>query len=460
MNISESLRVKSGDVVAFIGAGGKTTLMFRLGREIASHGKVLITTTTKIYHPSVIFPGDTFPGATVLAATIEDAVAELRGRWQEQNIVVLGAGQDQEQKLLGIPSLWFSLLQSAFPHCVILVEADGAAGRLLKGYLPHEPVVPTATTLVISVASLAALRKPLDASVVHRPEIVAESAGIALGDLLTPKIVAQAVEKGVQLAQGQAPSALHLVWLNTGLAHGQAAGASLTDARMVARYLAPHRVVIGQATACRPLQEVWPPEHAVLGVVLAAGMSRRLNGEKLLLAWQGKSLVRHSVEALLGSRLDKVLVVVGHRGEEVQDSLADLPVEVVDNKDYRAGIGLSVRAAVTHVEQGIGTQCRGILFALGDQPSLRGSTVDALLGQFLAREGAIVYPLFEGKRGNPVIFPSDLYGELRLLQGDTGGQEVMSRHKERLYGVAVEDNAVIEDIDCREDYLKLVENRP
>lgn len=83
-----------------------------------------------------------------------------------------------------------------------------------------------------------------------------------------------------------------------------------------------------------------------------------------------------------------------------------------------------------------------------------------LLREFLAREGAIVYPLWAGKRGNPVVFPSDLFGELLLLQGDIGGQVVMSRHRERLYGVVVDDKAVIEDIDCREDYLKLVENRP
>lgn len=451
----ESLRVKRGDIVAFIGAGGKTTLMFRLGTELAKHGQVLITTTTKIYRP-----GASFVGGTVLAPTLEEAVAELGERWQETDVVVLGAGEDHEQKLQGIPVAWVAEIKRAFPQCIVLVEADGAAGRLLKGHLPHEPVVPGAATLVVTVTSLAVLRKTLDATSVHRPEVVAAVAGVALGISITPLILARAVERGVQLAKGQAPLAKNIVWLNTGLGHELAAGNLLAEGRMVARYLAPQSVVIGEARSLSPVQEVWPPDHAVVGVVLAAGLSRRLNGEKLLLPWQGKALVRHSVEALLGSRLDKVVVVVGHRGEEVQDALVDLPVEVVDNKDYRAGIGLSVRAAVAHVEKGMCSQCRGILFALGDQPCLRGSTVDALLGRFLAREGAIVYPLFAGKRGNPVIFPAALYGELLLLQGDTGGQEVMSRHKERLYGVVVDDQAVIEDIDCREDYVKLVENRP
>ena len=456
MNIGESLRVKSGEIAAFIGAGGKTTLMFRLGKEIAASGKVLITTTTKIYHPSVIFPNETFSGAVVVASTFADAVRELQTQWQEQNIVVLGSGQDQEQKLLGIPADWLPLLHSAFPQSLILVEADGAAGRLLKGHLPHEPAVPPAATMIVSVASLAALRRPLDAKVVHRPEIVAEFAGVEMGDLITPNILAQAVGRGARLAMEQATAARQLVWLNTGLARGQAAGDSLVEARMVARYLAPLGVLIGEGTSTQSVQELWPAETGVVGVVLAAGLSSRLNGEKLLLRWKDKALVRHSVEALLGSRLDKVLVVVGHRSEEVRRELAGLPIEVVENIEYREGIGLSVRAAVAHIVQEFGQTCRGVMFALGDQPCLSWHTVDFLVDEFMRREGAIIYPRFDEKRGNPVIFPSALYSELLQLRGDTGGQEVMNRHNDRLHGVAVDDYAVLEDIDCREDYLKLV----
>jgi len=452
------MRVEQGDIVAFIGAGGKTTLMFRLASELASQGPVLVTTTTKMYHPDRTFPEGTFADATILATTIEDAVAGLQAKWLDKNIVVLGAGQDHEQKLFGIPSAWVARLQSAFPQCVILVEADGAAGRLLKGHLPHEPVVPPSATLVVTVASLLALRKPLDAAVVHRPEVVAELIGAALGERLTPLVLAQVVERAVSLAKGQAPSARHLVWLNTGAMQTEAANDLLKDGRLVARYLAPLSVAIGEARAPRPVEEVWPPETAVVGVVLAAGLSSRLNGEKLLLPWQGKPLVRHSVEALLWSSLGRVLVVVGHRGEEVRNALLGLPVEVVDNREYRSGLGLSVRAALAHIESDITSPRCGVLFALGDQPGLRWSTVDTLLSEYWSQERAIVYPLFDGRRGNPVIFPPDLYGELRLLQGDTGGKEVMSRHSERLFGVAVDDKAVIEDVDCREDYVKLVEN--
>jgi len=371
--------------------------------------------------------------------------------------VVLGQREIAGGKLLGIPEFWFSALRAAFPACTILVEADGAMGRWLKGHHVHEPVIPRETTLVVVVMGLGVIGKPLDSQYVHRPEVVAGSTGLSMGETIAPAHAAASLAGQFALAVSQAPLSRQALWLN--MVGDRNDAALLASGRLVARHLnrllPARQVLIGKASALAQVPESWPPSRPVAGVVLAAGLSTRLGGDKMFLPWRGKALLRHAVENLLMSQVAGVAVVLGHRANEARLLLGGLPIEIVENPAYHGGIGSSVQAAAAFLV-GRKDLPQGVLFALGDQPRLSPSTIDTLVQRFLTQRSQIIYPTYEGKRGNPVIFPVELLGDFLSLGADQGGREIMERYRERLCGVEVGDDAVLNDIDTPADYEQLL----
>lgn len=182
-----SLRVALGlrdrDVIALVGAGGKTTAMFRLARELRDG--VVITTTTKILVPP---PSDDL----ALVVSTDDRVIErevahvLRSR----RIPVAARATSSDGKLEGIaPELVDTL--GALPEArYVIVESDGAARRPFKAPREGEPVIPASTTLVIAVVGIDAIGAPL-AEAAHRPERVTALTGLAAEDPLDAAAIAQ-----------------------------------------------------------------------------------------------------------------------------------------------------------------------------------------------------------------------------------------------------------------------------
>ncbi len=175
-------------VVAFTGAGGKTTALYRLAAEMAPvFGPVVLTTTTAMLAPR---PGEVdclvwSPDYPALEEEIQETAA---GR-KPLRIMAAAGLQDTgpAAKLRGIPGEWVDRLSKALspPVGFILVEADGARGRPLKAPGPHEPVIPGSADLVIPVLGIDALDKPLAEAFVHRPELVAWLTGLSPGEMIT-----------------------------------------------------------------------------------------------------------------------------------------------------------------------------------------------------------------------------------------------------------------------------------
>jgi molybdenum cofactor cytidylyltransferase len=186
MKLAESLGIQAGEMVSLIGAGGKTTTLFYLARELKQRGdKILVTTTTKISKPNKPHVDRLF--------LVQDMNAFIP---QSRNIpppAVIGAGYgvDDEGKLVGLPTAWLddALKSGAFDET--LVQADGAASRLLKVPSEIEPVIPKDSRLVVWLMSIKALGKPLDANSVHRAERALALLGVPAGTILSQKHIVQ-----------------------------------------------------------------------------------------------------------------------------------------------------------------------------------------------------------------------------------------------------------------------------
>ena len=189
----------------------------------------------------------------------------------------------------------------------------------------------------------------------------------------------------------------------------------------------------------------------VAGVILAAGSSRRLGGKisKQLLEIEGQPMIRRIAERSLASRLSEVAVVLGHRGSAVRRALTGLDLTMVENPDYRRGQSTSLRAGLG----GLGSNLSAALFIPCDMPFLSAQLLDDLIGAHERTGGPIVVPVFDGRRGSPVLFHRSLFPELLQIEGDVGGRAILAQHAEKIIEVELDSAEPLLDIDTWNDYL-------
>ena len=185
----------------------------------------------------------------------------------------------------------------------------------------------------------------------------------------------------------------------------------------------------------------------IAGVVLAAGASRRVGSQKLLASVGDVPLVRRSVEALLATSLDELVVVLGSNALAVAAALRGLSVRTVTNTAYAAGMSTSLRAGLEAVHP----STDAALIALADQPGVGAGIVDRLIERYRESRSAIVAPVYRGGvRGNPVLFDRALFDELRTVTGDEGGRSVVMRDPARVVLVEFAQE-MPGDVDVPED---------
>jgi molybdenum cofactor cytidylyltransferase len=209
---------------------------------------------------------------------------------------------------------------------------------------------------------------------------------------------------------------------------------------------------VGAQFKCAPTGHPIRQVHTrTVAVVLAAGGSTRFGQPKQLLDWGGEPLVRHVVKTVLAAAVNQVVVLVGHRADEVRAVLAGLPVIVVVNPNWDYGLSTSVRAGLQAAAPGWGAA----LFVQADQPLLTAAVINALIQRHRETLAPIVYPGFHGQRGTPTLFDRALAGELLAVEGDRGGSALLPKYRDRAQAVPVDNAGILEDIDTEDDYQRL-----
>lgn len=188
----------------------------------------------------------------------------------------------------------------------------------------------------------------------------------------------------------------------------------------------------------------------IAGIVLAAGLSRRMGRAKLLLDWGGRPVIRRAVEQVRAGGVGELIIVLGHAAEAIREALAGLPIRFVQNPDPEAGQGSSIACGVSAVTP----DSEAALIALGDQPSLPPEVIPRLIQTFRQTGNAIVTPVYRGVQATPVLFGSAVFSELRALSGDRGARAVVEKDPARVALVPL-DLTVPPDLDTPEDYERL-----
>ena len=438
MHLTDALEVKRGQVISIVGAGGKTTAMFRLANELASQGWNVVTTTTTMIRR------EKRSELILIEADQETLLEKARSALTEHSNITLASGfSEAEGKLVGIDPATVDALVALPQVDAVIVEADGAKGRSLKAPAPHEPVIPSSTAILVAVAAVDIVGRQLDESTVHRPEIVAKLAGAELGETITPSLMSAVLLNPQGGLKNAPPKARVIPLIN------KVSQARTETAREIAQSLLEstrvRRVLLAAVAMENPVKEVW---GRVTAIVLAAGGSSRFGSPKQLLPWKGKTLLEHTVDTVLESSVSQVVVVLGHRAERIGAVLGQRPLEVVVNDAWASGQSSSVRAGL----QSLPETCDACLFVLADQPNLKPALIDDVLARYRRTLAPIVVPAYRGRRGNPVLFSRALFPELIERRGDQGGRQVIERHEEQVETVEVSDRSQFLDIDTVEDY--------
>lgn len=419
--------------LAIVGAGGKSSLLFRLARAF---GTALLTNSAHLSLEQTRFAD------RCLTVTSPEDVPEQVG----QGSTLLTGPADARERTHGLDEACLTRVRALADRqdLPLLIEADGSRCLPLKAPAPHEPPIPPWVDAVVVVAGLSGLGRPLDAASVYRPEDFAALSGLALGETVSPEALARVLTHQQGGLKNIPPAARRLALFNQ---------ADDLSSREQAAGLACLLLPAYDAVAVTSLRGAIRLEEAQLhalyrptaGVLLAAGESRRLGHPKQLVEWQGQPLVRRAAQAALQAGLDPVVVVTGAFAAEVQVALHDLPVQVVFNPDWAAGQSSSLRTGLEMLPE----RTQAALFLLSDQPYLTPELIQALTRRHAETQAAIVAPRAGGRRANPVLFDRVAFPELLALQGDAGGRQIINRYPVEY--VDWPDERILLDVDTPQD---------
>lgn len=184
-------------------------------------------------------------------------------------------------------------------------------------------------------------------------------------------------------------------------------------------------------------------------VIMASGYGRRMGKNKLLLPYKDKTLVEHIIEKV--NYCDFYTRVIVARDERILNLAINSGLKAVKNNNANIGQSQSIKLGINNLPK-----ADGYMFFTADQPLLDIETIKVLMNTFEKSNKSIIVPRVNNRNGSPVIFPLRLIYELKTLQGDNCGRQVINNHIEDVIFVYVRNEYLLMDVDTWEDYKKII----
>lgn len=442
MQLRQALGIARGEMVAFIGAGGKTSALLRLGAELAAEGwRVVGTTTTRVAAAELaLAPGALAIGDSLRPAAVSRALTQYGFVFLYRRVI--------GDKAIGLSVEMVNALADAVDSDVTLIEADGARRMPFKAPYGHEPVIPADVSLVVPVAGLDALGQPLDNQHIYNAEAMIAQFGYPPGERVKAPWIASVLRDAELGLKGAPDTARVVALINKVPATGYRRGRARLIAQLILRSERVRSVAIGEVQAADPIREV---RRRVGAVVLAGGLSSRMGQPKVLLPWDSRSVLNTILGRLRNLKLDDTVVVTGFAADRVRSAALSEGVRCAHNPDYATGEMLS---SLQTGLRSLGPEIAACLVVLGDQPQLESRVVSEVLTAYAEGQGTIVAPSYRRQRGHPILIDRAFWQEIIDLPPGSAPRDVINAHPDALSSVEVPTDSILRDIDTPEDYAR------
>lgn len=188
----------------------------------------------------------------------------------------------------------------------------------------------------------------------------------------------------------------------------------------------------------------------ICAIVLAAGQSRRMGTQKLLLPYAGKAMVAHIVDEALQTPVTETFVVVSNQAQAVRTALAGRRLTFVTNPDSGGDMLSSVRCGL----RALPAACTAVVILLGDQPAVTAGLLGKMIDAYAACSRDIVVPVYRGQRGHPLLFSTRYREEILTGFADVGLRGLLQAHPDDIHELEVDVSGVLTDVDVPDDYLR------
>jgi len=188
-------------------------------------------------------------------------------------------------------------------------------------------------------------------------------------------------------------------------------------------------------------------------VIVAAGLSSRMEAFKPLLEFNGKSAIVKLIESYKQAEIEKIVVVTGHQKDRIEEEISGYAVDIVENPNYEQGMFTSVQKGISSLEDTV----KAFFMHPADIPLVKPYTLAALKKAYDDHSTGIVYPVYKGRKGHPPLISLIYRQEIMKSEGKRGLKGVLKPYEDAALFVDVSDPTVLMDMDYSEDYQRLID---
>ena len=186
----------------------------------------------------------------------------------------------------------------------------------------------------------------------------------------------------------------------------------------------------------------------ISAILLAAGQSKRMNGEnKLTKKIQDIPLIKHSVKNILSSSIDELIVVLGYQKEIIEKLIGkNKKIKIVFNKNFKNGMASSIKTGLLHSSE----KSEAFFICLGDMPLVNHNIYNQLIKSKDNKK--IIVPTYKGQQGNPVLFDKSMKEKIMNISGDAGAKKILELNKDKILNLEINDQSITKGFDTQDNF--------
>tara|TARA_B100002051_G_C16728165_1_gene636550 strand:- start:1457 stop:2032 length:576 start_codon:yes stop_codon:yes gene_type:complete len=188
----------------------------------------------------------------------------------------------------------------------------------------------------------------------------------------------------------------------------------------------------------------------IKAILLAAGQSKRLNGEnKLIKKFKNKPLINHSLTTLIKSKVKKIIIVLGYQNKEIKKIIKKNKKNVyVTNNKFRLGMSSSIKIGLKKISK----KDKGFIIVQSDMPFIKTSIINKIYNSILYKKKIVHVLKYKKKIGNPIGFNISILSKFKKIKGDIGARYMVKRLKQSTNYIEVRSSKIFKDIDKKSDF--------